>query len=393
MTRYIGIDVGKEKHALAVMNDAGELELKSKKFTEDAEGYAWLKRVVGEPEGTLIGLEATGHYWKNLAATLLSWGFGLVLLNPLRTRRFAESDLQRTKTDEIDAKTIARMLREKRPEPSRLPDEVSEELRELVRLRDRLMQDLGDRVRQLHRALDLGFPEFTRHVSDLSSHRATALLAKYPTARAFAKARVGAVANLKTDGRHRVGRELAEKLVECAKTSVGMHHGDPYVLQVGYFCEDIATFRARIKAMDRQIDDAVDRHELPTLLTSIDGIGPNTAARLIAELGDPAAFDSAKSLAAYVGVAPSHRHSGKRTPQRASCGPHGAAKLRHKLYMPTLRAIQSNEHIRAHYEALVARGKPPKLAIIACMRRLLALVYAVSKRRTPFVPILPDIAT
>ncbi len=57
--------------------------------------------------------------------------------------------------------------------------------------------------------------------------------------------------------------------------------------------------------------------------------------------------------------------------------------------MPTLRAIQSNAYIRAHYEVYVERGKPKKLAVIACMRRLLGLVFAVAKRRTPFVPKMP----
>lgn len=387
--RYIGIDVGKEKHAIAIIGQDGQLELKPKTFSENAEGHERLREWLGEPEGALVGLEATGHYWKNLAVSLIAWGFGLVLINPLRTRRFAEEDLLRAKTDAIDAKAIARFLFEKRPKPTTLPPELTDELRELVRLRDRLVQDLGDRVRQLHRAVDLGFPEFPRFVKDLASQKATALLARYPTAASFAKARVGELANLKYDGRHTVGRRLATELIATAKRSVGKHHGEPYQLQVVYFCEDIDTLRARLKRLERRIDDAVENHELAKILTSIDGIGPNTAARLIAVLGDPAEFESSKALSAFVGVAPALRHSGKRTPARAACGPYGHAKLRHKLYMPTLRAIQSNAYIRAHYTALVEKGKPKKLAIIACMRRLLALVYAVAKRRTPFTPVLP----
>jgi hypothetical protein len=69
---------------------------------------------------------------------------------------------------------IARFAAQKRPAASRLPDGAMEELRELVRFRDRLRQDFGDRVRQVHRLVDLGFPEFTRHVRDLGSELATA---------------------------------------------------------------------------------------------------------------------------------------------------------------------------------------------------------------------------
>ena len=67
-------------------------------------------------------MEATGHYWKNLFAALAAGGYSVALLNPLRTHRFAEEDLERTKTDAIDALGIARFAAQKRPVATRLPD-------------------------------------------------------------------------------------------------------------------------------------------------------------------------------------------------------------------------------------------------------------------------------
>lgn len=390
--RYIGIDIGKAKHAIAIVETSGEIKLKAKTFKENKEGYDKLRGWIGEPEDAVVGLEATGHYWKNLAASLLCWGFGVVLINPLRTRRFAEEDMLRAKTDAVDALSIARFLSEKRPAASRVPDELTAELRELVHLRDRLLQDLGDRVRQLHRAVDLVFPEFTLFVKDLSSGKATKLLSTYPTAKAFAAAGVRELGNLKYGSRHTIGRKLAKDIVDRAKCSVGAHHGEPYQLQVGYFCEDIDTLRARLKRLEARIDAVVEKHDIAGLLTTIGGIGPTTAARLIATLGDPADFASPGALGAFVGVVPGIRHSGKRTPARARCSPFGAAKLRHKLWMPTMVAVRKNPYLKHHYDALIARGKQPKVALIACMRRLLGLVYAVAKRRSPFVPILPKSA-
>lgn len=158
--RYAGIDVASEKHFVAVVDDDGGVVEKSTSFTEDVDGYAKLFRVLGPAEDVaLVALEATGHYWKNLVAALMANGFKVALLNPSRTSRFAAEEMQRTKTDAIDAMGIARFAAQKKPAVSRLPDSVTEELRELVRLRDRLMQDLGDRVRELHRVVDLGFPE------------------------------------------------------------------------------------------------------------------------------------------------------------------------------------------------------------------------------------------
>jgi len=164
--KFIGIDIASEKHMVAVVDEASSVLVKPTTFTEDLAGYEKLLSLIGTPEDSLVALEATGHYWQNLFATLTASGFRVALLNPLRTRRFAEVDLPRAKTDAIDALGIARFAAEKRPTATALPDEATLELREWVRLRDRYVQDLGDRVRQLHRALDLTFPEFTKLVSD-----------------------------------------------------------------------------------------------------------------------------------------------------------------------------------------------------------------------------------
>jgi transposase len=116
---------------------------------------------------------------------LVTTGFKIALINPLRSSRFAEEELQRTKTDAIDALGIARFAAQKRPEITQLPEPALQELRELVRLKEQLVQQFGDRVRQLHRAVDLGFPEFTRHIRTLDSELATAVLGHYPTAAAL----------------------------------------------------------------------------------------------------------------------------------------------------------------------------------------------------------------
>ena len=165
--RFAGIDIASETHTVAVVGAAQEVVCSSTSFAEDAAGYQKLFERLGPPNELLIAMEATGHYWQNLFAALVSAGYTVALLNPLRTHRFAEEELARTKTDAIDALGIARFAAQKRPLPTPLPDALTEELRELVRLRQRLLQDFGDRVRQLHRLVDLGFPEFTRYVHGL----------------------------------------------------------------------------------------------------------------------------------------------------------------------------------------------------------------------------------
>ncbi len=383
--RFVGIDIASETHTVAVVGEAREIVLKATEFTEDAEGYRKLFELLGEPSGCLVAMEATGHYWQNLFAAMATAGFTVALLNPLRTRRFSEVDLERTKTDAIDALGIARFAAEKRPAVTRLPDAATQELRELVRLRDRLVQDFVDRKNQLHRLVDLGFPEFTRFVKTLESELATSILHAYPTAQAF-PVTPRPLSKLCYDGVRKVGAELAGALVAAAKVSVGRHHGEPYRLQVRYACEDIDLLRRRLRDLERDIEKTLDKHEVGTLLTTIDGIGPQTAARIVAEIGDPALFRDGAALAAFVGVVPGLKHSGKRKPGRAAISPVGHAKLRRALWMPTLTAVRKNPWLRAFYERLRAAGKLPKVALVAAMHKLLHAIYSVAKNRKPFVP-------
>lgn len=388
--RFVGVDIAAERHTVAAVDETGAVVLKPTVVTEDAAGYAKLLEMLGAPADTLVVLEATGHYWKNLFAALTAAGFAVAVVNPLRTHRFAGEDLERAKTDAVDALNLARFAEQKRPAPRRLAARATEELRELVRFRDRLVQDFGDRVRQLHRLVDLGFPEFMRYVRRLDSELAVAILRDYPTAAAFQGVSLKRLAGLRYDGRHAVGHTLADALLRAAGQSVGRHHGEVYAVQVRYICEDLDVLRRRLRKLEADIERVLDDHDIGPLLTTIDGVGPQTAARLIAELGDPAQFRSAAALAAYVGVVPGTWQSGKRAPRHNALTPIGHAALRAKLWMPVLTAVRKNPWLRAHYNQLVARGKAPKVALVAAMRRLLVAVYWIAKHRRPFVPRLRE---
>lgn len=384
--RFAGIDIASEKHVVAVVDENGGVLVKPAGFGEDAGGYGKLFELLGAAGEVLVAMEATGHYWKNLFGELAARGFPVALLNPVRTRRFAGEDLERTKTDAIDALGIARFAQQKRPAVTRLTDSATDEIRELVRHRERLVQDFGDRTRQLHRLVDLGFPELKRFIHTLDSQLATAVLHEWPTAEAFLGLPWKKVAKFRYDGVHIVGDELGKSIVETAKVSVGRHHGYAYRIQVQDTCEDLDLLRRRIKRLDHDIETKLGDHEVGSLLTTIDGIGTQTAARLVAELGDPADFRDAAAIASYVGVVPGLKQSGKRAPSRAGLTPMGNARLRSALWMPTLTAVQKNPWLKAYSERLRARGKLPKVALVACMRKLLTAVYSVAKHRRPFVP-------
>ncbi|MGH9886801.1 MAG: IS110 family transposase, partial [bacterium] len=249
--RFAGIDVGAASHVLAIVDESGAVIFKATAFAEDAAGYARLLTYVGSPADLIVVMEATGHCGRNLCGFLVDRAFSVAVVNPLRTRRFAEGDLVRAKTDRVDALGIARFAAQKRPAP-KVWDSSLDDLRELCRYHQRVVQDLGDRSRQLHRLVQLGFPEFVRYIRTLDSQRATAILHAYPTARAFSDDSLPGLAALRCDDRPRVvGDTLARQLVAAARVSVGRFHGPAYASQIRRVCEDIDAMRSRNSEMTR----------------------------------------------------------------------------------------------------------------------------------------------
>ena len=116
-----------------------------------------------------------------------------------------------------------------------------------------------------------------------------------------------------------------------------------HVQQVRYACEDIALLRRRLRALEGDIARCLMQHEVGKLLATIDGIGSQTAACIMGEVGDPARFHSLGALASYVEVIPRLRESGKRKKTRTA---HplalGNARLRRALWMPILSAVRVN---------------------------------------------------
>ncbi|RTL83248.1 MAG: IS110 family transposase [Hyphomicrobiales bacterium] len=146
----------------------------------------------------------------------------------------------------------------------------------------------------------------------------------------------------------------------------------------------LAFLEKELAEVDGDIDAGVRAspawRETEQLLTSVPGVGPVTARTLIAELPELGCLDRRK-LAALVGVAPFNRDSGTWRGHRVIAG--GRTSVRSALYMAALVAIRHNPPIKAVYQRLVARGRPKKVAIIACLRQVLTILNAIVRDATP----------
>lgn len=138
---------------------------------------------------------------------------------------------------------------------------------------------------------------------------------------------------------------------------------------------------------DADVAAHVQRHhaELAAALSSVPGIGAASVAVLLAELPELGKLDR-RRMAALVGVAPLNRDSGQMRGQRSIWG--GRADVRRTLYMATLSAVRHNVILKAHYEHLLAAGKRKKVALVACMRKLLTMLNAIAKHGSKWDPTL-----
>jgi len=147
----------------------------------------------------------------------------------------------------------------------------------------------------------------------------------------------------------------------------------------------LKTLEAQLAELDRNIDDTVRGSPIwraaDDLLTSVPGIGEVTSRTLIAELPELGHIDR-RRIAALVGVAPINRDSGQMRGRRMIAG--GRTEVRSALYMATLSAARWNPVISQHYKALVERGLPKKVALVACMRRLPGILNAILRTQTPW---------
>lgn len=395
--RFVGIDVALREHRIAVLDRDGEAVGSSFTIAASKDGVATLLRTLAARDATaaqtLIGLEASGHLWENLEAALVGAGYRVLVLNPLQTRRYRDVLRRKAKTDDIDAHVIAGLLRSGAAQASYVPDEPIQSLRELARLRARLMDDWQDYLRQLIAQLDVVLPEHRTALGDLRSARARGILAQFPTAQHLAQASPRAIRRAAHDAGTR-GFSLDDALVVRDAARHSLYSGKAAAARAQVVRTLVSQLDRLTTALD-EVDRAATALLPPSapgtgpsdaeLLQTIPGIGPHTAATLLGELGAPMRCTDAPALVAYVGFYPVITESGQRvgTPRLSAVGSRIA---RRALYLAAVNAVRRSAEWRTIYLRKLAQGKSAKQALIVVAVKLLHTLYAMLKHRRPFNP-------
>jgi len=146
--------------------------------------------------------------------------------------------------------------------------------------------------------------------------------------------------------------------------------------------------KGELKTLDKDIKQFIASHpnlkQKDELLQSVPGIGIGASSKMIADVPELGQCDN-KEIAALIGTAPFNHDSGRKHGKRSIKG--GRADVRHVLYMATLAATRFNPVIKAFYERLRQAGKKKKVALVACMRKLLTILNAIIARQTPWQPV------
>jgi transposase len=173
-------------------------------------------------------------------------------------------------------------------------------------------------------------------------------------------------------------REFVAMLVaERQRLAVAHPKAKPSILQI------MDAIAAQLHDVDGELKIHIRAHhaDLAKLLTSVKGVGPTTASTLLAQLPELGKLNR-KQITALVGLAPMNRDSGTLRGQRHIFG--GRADVRRVLYVAALVGTRFNPVLKAFYARLLAAGKPKKLALVACMHKLLVILNAIARTKSPW---------
>ena len=388
MVVSVGIDVSKDKHDCFILNS--ECEVLTDVFTVPNnmdEFHCLLQRIqsCAAPQDKIkVGLEATGHYSYNLLGFLLDNGLATYVLNPLRTNLYRKSlSLRKTKTDRVDARTIASMLlSDAGLKPYTSTAYHNEELKSLTRYRFDKVKERAKLKSSVSRLVCILFPELEKLVPSLHIASVYALLEEFPSAKQVASAHLTRLKSLlETASKGRYKQEMALAIRNAARNSISSQM-PAKSLELQHTIRLIRELDTEIAEIEEQIHSIMD--ELHSPITTIPGLGFRMATMILAEVGDFSRFDSPDKLLAYAGMSPSTYQSG----QLKNCYPHmekrGSRYLRYALFNATKYVCHWDTNFAAYLAKKRAEGKHYNVAISHAAKKLVRLIFAMEKSGTPY---------
>ena len=389
---YIGIDVGKRHHEVGVIDEKGQPIGKTLRFENSKSGSEKLLEFFNQhqlaPDNSVIGLEATGHYWLSIFSFVHKLGFKTTVFNPLQSDSLRNFYLRKTKNDVKDAYLIAQVIRIDSPDETPFIKEDLLKLRHLERLRYSFVDQVSDIKRKVISLLDQVFPEYEQLFSDTFSKSSTEVLMNYTLPEDLLEIDPQELANLlqeASNGRYGESRALkkADQLRESALNTFGITIGtDVFKLQIQLLLEQIQLIEKHLKEIEEVMIEISNRQK--HYLTTITGISDVTACVILGEIGSIDRFERPEQLVAYAGLDASVHQSGDFNSSNTRISKRGSPYLRRAIWQAAFVASNHDPALSLYYQKLRKRGKAHGTAIGAVARKLTHIIFAILRDNKPY---------
>lgn len=387
---YVGIDIGKYHHQAAFLDHTGKELRSSLAFDNTEEGFMELFEAIQSVEDdtpTIAGMEATGHYWLNLFTVLIDKQIETHVINPIQTDAIRRMNIRKTKTDSVDCRYIAQVIRIGEYTDVSIQSADIAELKQLCRYRYGLVDSVTALKNQVTGLMDRIFPEYSPLFSDIFGKASLELLKRYTSPEKMGKISTNRLAEILSKySRGAFGQEKAEQIKAACKHSVGVGRicNDAFVFQLQLQIQQIEYMQGHIELVEERIENCYSK--FPCFLHTIKGVGIISAATIFAEIGDISNFDSPKKLVAFAGIDPSVHQSGNFTASQASMSKRGSPYLRRALWNIAETTYLSNPLFKEYYQKKRVDGKNHMVAIGAVSRKLCFVIFAILRDQVPFDP-------
>ena len=386
---YVGIDVAKDKHDCFITNSDGEVLFQVFTIQNNRKGFddlfSRIQSTSSDVSNIKVGLEATGHYSYNLLGYLIDKGLTTFVINPLHTNLYRKSlSLRKTKTDKVDARTIAMMLMSDVNLKSYSDTSYhNEELKSLTRYRFDKVQERAQLKQSVSRLVNILFPELEKLVPSLHLASVYTLLSELPSAREIGSCHLTHLTKLlENASKGRYSREKAIEIREAARVSIG-YNMPAKSLELRHTLRLIGELDSEITEIESEIKRIMDQLSSPIL--TIPGIGYRMGAMILAEIGDFSRFDSPDKILAYAGASPSTYQSGQLESSYSHMEKRGSRYLRYALINAAKYVCHWDETFGAYLQKKLSEVKHYNVAITHAAKKLVRLIYAMEKSGKSYI--------
>jgi len=380
----IGIDISKYKHDCFIATETGEIIKDTFSFTNNQQGFSEFLDVLQnlDPNQTKrIGLEATGHYGRNLKVFLDKQGYTYMEFNPFLVKKFATGlTLRKTKTDKVDSKLLSMILLSVEYKVYPVKSYHMEDIKSLTRYYKTLTKKRSKEIVNLTNILDYIFPEFKPFFHNKFSKTALFILENYQTPEKISNMNSKSHEKLNSISRGKFSYARFIRLKILAKETIG---SSSLVLN-----SQLQSSMRVYRVLDQEINTTFDQllelsKNIDSPVFSIRGIGPISALSIISEYNNFISFNSPAKMLSYAGLEPSVIQSGTME-KTGKMVKRGSGYLRETIMNSAPFFYMYNPKVYDYYHKKRNEGKSHRVALTHVAKKLIRIMFHLVKNNEPF---------